>query len=222
MQLIVHKLLSFVLLVALTTIVSSAYDTEKEIPISCKADCISPYGMVLGTSTGDVAAYSNCQSKCVNYESNKWKGVYTGYKWQCVEYARRWLLVHKGAVYSDVDVAADIWNKIDHLTHVASKKKLPLESHLNGSKQPPQPSDLLIYARAFYGTGHVAVVTNVDYVNGVIEVGEQNYNNEPWPDDYARMIEFVKKGDNYWLLDSYLLGWKHIKNQGAVTEIRAN
>jgi hypothetical protein len=150
------------------------------------------------------------QSKCVIFEPHNWQGTYTGIKWQCVEYARRWLLVHKGAVYGDVDIAADIWDKIDHLTHVASNRQIPLESHLNGSKQPPEIGDLLIYARAFHDTGHVAVVTDVDYENGVIEVGEQNYANEPWPEDYARRIEFIKKGDNYWLLDGYLLGWKHI------------
>ncbi|MDH3871336.1 MAG: CHAP domain-containing protein, partial [Gammaproteobacteria bacterium] len=108
--------------------------------------------------------------------------------------------------------AADIWDQIDHLTHVATNKKLPLESYLNGSIQPPRVGDLLIYARAFHNTGHVAVVTDADYEKGVIEVGEQNYNNEPWPEDYARTVEFIKKGDNYWLLDGYLLGWKHVKD----------
>jgi glutathionylspermidine amidase/synthetase len=143
-------------------------------------------------------------------EPNHWKNVYTGIRWQCVEYARRWLLVNKGAVYSDVDVAADIWDEIDHLTDVRTNRELPLESHLNGSMQPPQVGDLLIYASELYGTGHVAVVLDTDYEDGVIEVGEQNYRNEPRPDDFARKIELVKKGDNYWLLDGYLLGWKHV------------
>ena len=146
------------------------------------------------------------------YEPNHLKGTYTGIKWQCVEYARRWLLINKGAIYGDVDIAADIWNNIDYLTDVSTNRAFPLESHLNGSKQPPQVGDLLIYARAFNDTGHVAVVIDTDYGNGVIEVGEQNYNNEPWPEDFARKIELVRKGDNYWLLDGYLLGWKHVRN----------
>jgi glutathionylspermidine amidase/synthetase len=209
-----HNLLSFILL-ALPLNTAHADNAESEIPIACRTDCISPYGRVLGVSTGGVEAYSNCQSRCVIFEPNKWKGTYTGIKWQCVEYARRWLLVHKGAVYGDVDIAADIWDKIDHLTHVATNTRIPLEPHLNGSNQPPQIGDLLVYARAFYDTGHVAVVTDVDYENSVIEVGEQNYNNEPWPEDYARTIEFIKKDNNYWLLDGYLIGWKHVKNQDA-------
>lgn len=203
------SLLSLVLL-ALPINNACGDSAEREVPAVCQTDCNSPYGKVLGVSAGAVEAYSNCQSKCVIFEPHNWQGTYTGIKWQCVEYARRWLLVHKGAVYGDVDIAADIWDKIDHLTHVASNRQIPLESHLNGSKQPPEIGDLLIYARAFHDTGHVAVVTDVDYENGVIEVGEQNYANEPWPEDYARRIEFIKKGDNYWLLDVYLLGWKHI------------
>jgi hypothetical protein len=47
----------------------------------------------------------------------------------------------------------------------------------------------------------------------MVEVSEQNFNNEYWPDDYARKIMLVRKGGNYWLLDGYLLGWKHAKTR---------
>ena len=184
--------------------------TVREMPALCETECVQPYGVVLGTTTQDVKAYSNCQSKCVNYQPNRFNDVYTGVKWQCVEYARRWLLVNKGAVYGDVETAADIWDKIDHLTHVATKKKIPLESHLNGSTHAPMVGDLLIYARALYDTGHVAVIINIDHDNGIIEVGEQNYKNEFWPDNYSRKIKFIKDNNQFWVLDSYLLGWKQI------------
>lgn len=182
----------------------------REFPALCQTDCTQPYGVVLGSASRGVQAYSNCQSKCVNYEPNSIKDVYTGVKWQCVEYARRWLFVHKGAVYGDVETAADIWDKINHLTHITTNKKIPLESYLNGSINSPMVGDLLIYAREFYDTGHVAVITNIDHDNGFIEVGEQNYNNELWPDNYSRKIKFIKDDDHFWILDSYLLGWKQI------------
>lgn len=201
--------LFFILLLVPAISPAFADDAKKEIPLACRTDCVSPYGHVLGADSDDVKAYSNCQSNCVIFEPNKWHGTYTGIKWQCVEYARRWLLVHKGMVYGDVDVAADIWNKIDHLTRVDTKKHVPLKSYVNGSSQPPKVGDLLIYARAFYDTGHVAVVTEVNLKKGVIKVGEQNYNNKPWPGNYARSIQLYKKADHYWLLDAYILGWKH-------------
>lgn len=186
--------------------------TPAELPFECQTDCSSPYGKVLGVSKRGIQAFSNCNSRCVIYEPNYLEGTYTGIKWQCVEYARRWLLVNRNAVYGDVDIAADIWDKIDHLTEIATNKKLPLESHLNGSKQPPQVGDLLVYAKEFHNTGHVAVVVDVDIRGGVIEVGEQNYDNAPWPGEFSRKIELIKNGDSYWLLDAYLLGWKHAKN----------
>ncbi|MDH5473514.1 MAG: CHAP domain-containing protein [Gammaproteobacteria bacterium] len=182
----------------------------KELPVACNTNCISPYGTVLGVSKRGIEAYSNCNSGCVIFEPNNLKNTYTGIKWQCVEYARRWLLINKGAVYGDVDTAADIWDKINNLTDVNTNITLQLESHLNGSKQAPQVGDLLIYSKEFNNTGHVAVVLNVDYKNGFIEVGEQNYTNDLWPGNYARKIELIKKSDIYWLLDQYLLGWKHI------------
>jgi glutathionylspermidine amidase/synthetase len=185
---------------------------KRNIPDTCTTQCVSPYGKILGKSPSGVEAYSNCRSECVIFEPNKKDGTYTGIKWQCVEYARRWLLVHKGAVYGDVDIAADIWNKIDHLTHVENKKKLQLASYVNGSTQAPRIGDMLIYAKAFYGTGHVAIVTDVDLKNGFVKVGEQNYNNDPWPGDYARKIDLINKNGKYWLLDGYILGWKRVKN----------
>jgi len=200
--------LFFILLLLPPVNPAFAGDVKKEIPVACRTDCVSPYGSVLGADADNVKAYSNCRSNCVIFEPNKWRGTYTGIKWQCVEYARRWLLVHKGMVFGDVDVAADIWDKIDHLTRVDTKEQIPLKSYLNGSPQAPKVGDLLIYARSFYNTGHVAVVTEVDLKKGLIKVGEQNYNNAPWPGDYARSIELYKKDGHYWLLDAYILGWK--------------
>jgi hypothetical protein len=204
-------ILLFIVLLASAFKFAFADNANKEIPVACQTECKSPYGMVLGKSPRGIEAYSNCQSGCVIFEPNEWHGTYTGIKWQCVEYARRWLLINTGAVYGDVDIAADIWDKIDHLTDINTKRQIPLENHLNGSTQPPEVGDLLIYAKAFHGTGHVSVVTGMDLKRGLVEVSEQNYNNETWPDGYARKIMLIKKGENYWLLDGYLLGWKHAK-----------
>ena len=191
---------------------SSLAGQSKPLPDNCKINCLSEYGQVLGISRSGVKAYSNCQSDCVIYEPHQWKGTYTGIKWQCVEYARRWLLINKGLVYGDVDIAADIWTKISSLTEVSTNKLHPLASYLNGSKQAPAVGDLLIYSQEFNKTGHVAIVTHVDTSNGFIDVAEQNFSNKTWPDNYARRIELINKDGAYWLLDQYLLGWKHISN----------
>ena len=205
-----HNLL-FIVLLAPAFNVACAGHTTKELPPACRTECKSPYGMALGKSPRGVEAYSNCQSGCVIYDPNQWNGRYTGIKWQCVEYARRWLLINTGTVFGDVDIAADLWDKIDHLTDAKTKRQIPVEARLNGSILPPAVGDLLIYAREYKGTGHVAVVTGVDIKGGTVDVSEQNFNNQLWTHDYARQIKLIKNGEKYWLLDGYLLGWKHVK-----------
>ena len=211
MQPILHKSLRLLFYGVFLLNVACTPDSETELPKSCKVDCKTPFGTILGTNSG-VPAFSNCQTTCINPESHQTEGSYTGLKWQCVEYARRWLLLNRNAVYGDVDIAADIWNQINHLVDIDTKKKHPLVSHVNGSIQPPKIGDLLIYAKAFLGTGHVAVVTNVDDALGLIQVAEQNFTNDAWSGDHARKIEIVKRGDAYWVLEPYILGWKHLQH----------
>ncbi len=191
--------------------VALAKDTGPDVvlPDACRTGCVSEYGTVLGTAAGGVPAYSNCRPDCVVFVPNTQDGVYTGIQWQCVEFARRWLLRHKGAVYGDVDVAADIWDRIDHLERISDQRAIPLTAFPNGSRQPPAVGDLLIYASAYLGTGHVAVISGVDLSAHKVKVAEENYLNTKWPGDYAREIDLVVQDGRYWLLDAYLLGWKH-------------
>ncbi|MDM8559928.1 hypothetical protein QUF82_13925 [Thiotrichales bacterium HSG14] len=41
-------------------------------------------------------------------------------------------------------------------------------------------------------------------------MAEQNFSNKKWVENYARKIDLIEKEGKYWLLDAYLLGWKHI------------
>lgn len=179
-----------------------------DLPQACRTHCVTPFGTVLGEADG-VPAYSNCSAKCVDRKPAKTNGVYTGIKWQCVEYARRWLLKRDDAVFASVDVAADIWNKIHHLERVGHKGIIPLKNYPNGSARPPSVGDLLIYARAYLGTGHVAVITGVNLTSHAITVAEQNYLNKKYSGNYARKIVLIEKNHRYWVLDPYVLGWKH-------------
>ncbi len=184
-----------------------------ELPLFCSQDCVVDYGEMLGESESGVKAFSNCNNACVNptpYFINK---TFTGIKWQCVEYARRWLLVNKGVVYGDVDVAADIW-QLETVFTSDKKSQKPFINILNGDKQYGlQRGDLLIYSRAFYGTGHVAVVLKIDELKQRLYLGEQNFDNGIWEEGYARDIPYIKRGDEIWVLDPYLIGWKRVINQ---------
>jgi hypothetical protein len=54
----------------------------------------------------------------------------------------------------------------------------------------------------------VAVVLKVDLKKRLVYLGEENFSNNKWPGNYARAIPFVKSKKGYFLLDSYLIGWK--------------
>lgn len=179
------------------------------IPLPCRSNCETNYGVELGRSPADIAAYSNCNSNCVVFEPNHMVDVYTGIKWQCVEYARRWLLHEFEVVYGDVDIAADIWN-LDQVTSPATGQSFKFDSIVNGSQSKPQRGDLLIYGKEYLGTGHVAVIVAINEEQSTLQLAEQNYLNSRWNLDFAREISYRQEADQFWLLDAYLIGWKRV------------
>ncbi len=184
-------------------------DGADKIPQQCSTDCKTSYGSVIGKSPAGVLAYSNCNSDCVIFEPNNLDDIYTGIKWQCVEYARRWLLNEQRVVFGDVDIAADIWG-MQQVNNPFSKQVLRFESIVNGATALPQRGDLLIYGKDYLGTGHVAVVVAIDEKLHKIQVAEQNYANTKWQAEYAREITYSESENLIWLLDSYLIGWKRV------------
>jgi hypothetical protein len=112
-------------------------------------------------------------------------------------------------VYGDVDIAADIWG-LDYVTRVKDKRKFKMSTYPNGNETIPAIGDLLIYAKAYLKTGHVAVISKIDQASKTVQVTEQNYNNTKWGHNYSRSISYVKHGNKFWLLDAYLLGWKRV------------
>jgi hypothetical protein len=191
---------------------NSSVTAQNRLPETCRSDCATPYGEWLGVARGNVPAFSNCNAECVVFDPNKLNGTFTGIKWQCVEFARRWLLAEKGTVFEDVDTASDLWRKVQSLIRISDGKRIPLDDYLNGSSEPPQVGDLIIYAKEYFDTGHVAVVTKVELKNGSLDLAEQNFLNQKWPGDYARRVGLVQKDGRHWVLDAYVLGWKRMRS----------
>lgn len=199
------------LLAALLLAVGSLTNASESqaIPQQCKTNCTSRYGLELGSSPAGITAYSNCNSDCVIFDPHHFEDIYTGIKWQCVEYARRWLLHEFNVVYGDVDIAADIWN-IDQVTNPITGQAFKFSSVVNGSQSKPQRGDLLVYAKDYLGTGHVAIVVGINEERETLQLAEQNYFNTKWDNNFSREISFITKGDKFWLLDAYLIGWKRV------------
>jgi glutathionylspermidine amidase/synthetase len=147
-----------------------------------------------------------------------------GYKWQCVEFARRWLYLNKGYIFDDVAMAYNIFD-LRSVRDIKTNCRLPLNAFANGNKKHPEPGCLLIWNKGgeFEGTGHVAVVTEV--TDQYLRIAEQNVGQQIWPDtgDYSRELHAKVTSDGeYWVTcsfgDAEILGWMIQTDQDTYAE----
>ncbi len=178
------------------------------------------FGTVIGMAPGNVPVYSCDYDSADEAElpdrhsyRNYVDGIYMGHKWQCVEFARRWMYINQGLLFDDVAMAYEIF-ELTTVRDLKNNRRLPLRSFSNGSKRHPEPGDLLIWDEGgeFERTGHVAVITEVrpDRIRFV----EQNLDNHVWPEgrDYSRELKAsTTPTGEYWLECSFgdetILGW---------------
>ncbi len=181
---------------------------------------VAPFGTLLGYAPGDVGAYSSDYPTASETEYPRRRsfrsyldGIYMGYKWQCVEFARRWMYLNKGYIFDDVAMAYDIF-ELRSVRDVSSNTRLPLQAFRNGAKRHPEPGALLIWEEdgEFEETGHVAVITEV-YPDR-LRIAEQNVGHRLWPEgqNYCRELRAKVTADgDYWVECSYnhatILGW---------------
>lgn len=152
---------------------------------------------VLGIDKYGVPSYQNNDKSSANY----YNGFYTGIKYQCVEYARRWLIQVKGYTFPEVDHAYQIYDL--PIAQTIKGKALLFES-IPSSSIDIRAGDLVIYRKSdTFPHGHVAVVSDVDA--SFVYLSEQNMNKRKWKQNYSRKI--LKTNIN----DGTILGWKRIK-----------
>lgn len=166
------------------------------------------FGTVLGHAPGGVPVYSSDYASADAtqlpdrgaYRSYV-DGIFMGYKWQCVELARRWLYLNRGYIFDGVGMAYDIF-QLRSVRVVKDNRLLPLHSFANGALRPPEPGCLLVWDEGgdFADTGHVAIVTevNADRVRFV----EQNVEHRVWPSpqNYSRELPLARtRAGGYWI-----------------------
>ncbi|KAJ1565346.1 hypothetical protein HK096_003312 [Nowakowskiella sp. JEL0078] len=183
----------------------------------------APFGTLLGVTHGGVQVYSsNYKQTPPEYSgpdfsySNFLNGVYTGSKWQCVEFSRRYLIVNHGITFASIRMAYNIFD-LKHVSRLADDSNFPFISHRNFSKVMPEVGSLVIWEPQgyFHTTGHVAVVTAIG--NDHIDIVEQNVDDAVWPKgrDYSRRLR-VTRGEHgnielhCTFRDTKLLGWMSV------------
>jgi hypothetical protein len=128
-----------------------------------------------------------------------WRGIYTGIKYQCVELARRYYLMHYGLLISDVPNAKDLFPQRT-LFNIRTGMPQYWPAELNIGTKLPSPGSLLIWmpTKDFPLSGHVAVVTQV--TKNYVYVIEQNYGT-------GRRRLPVRNGK---IVSPGLIGWKDV------------
>ena len=135
----------------------------------------------------------------INYIRHRGRLFATGIKFQCVEFARRWLLIHYDMIFDNVDDAINIWN-LNTITRITDNKRFSFVSILHDGHALPKVGSLLIYrSTPVLQTGHVAVVTRIE--NGLLHFAERNRNH------FNKTVRILPNG---MLDDPEIIGWKTI------------
>ncbi|BDH47284.1 bifunctional glutathionylspermidine amidase/glutathionylspermidine synthase [Salmonella enterica subsp. enterica serovar Choleraesuis] len=179
----------------------------------------APFGTLLGHAPGGVAIYSSdydSADPALFPDDSAFRSYldseYMGYKWQCVEFARRFLYLNYGMVFTDVRMAYEIFS-LRYLRQVVNDNILPLQAFANGSARAPVAGALLIWQQGgeFEETGHVAVITQV--LGDKVRVAEQNVIHQPLPagQQWTRELALHGRDGKYTIQDTFddteILGW---------------
>jgi trypanothione synthetase/amidase len=164
-------------------------------PVSFDQPGHVPFGEVQGYAPGNIPAYSNKHDHFFSGERSIDDNVFCGFKYQCVEFARRWLLERKGLVLPDVNWACHIF-KLKTVKDAVTAEDVPVVAVRNGTEAKPEPDTLIIYPSSESNTvGHVGAITEVgdDYVC----VADQNYRFHKWESSYSYKLKLEHK-DGVW------------------------
>jgi glutathionylspermidine amidase/synthetase len=164
---------------------------QQASPGEIPASGASPFGTVLGFGPLSVPAYSSDYASADKTQFPDWDSfqhkegdVFYGFKWQCVEYARRWLIKALGITFGSIDYAWQIFD-LPTASRVAGGEAVPWLAVPNGGPglRRPQMGSVLIWHEQLGGyyneTGHVAIVTEAS--DTFVRVAEQNIDDVPWP-----------------------------------------
>ncbi len=129
-------------------------------------------------------------------------GYYYGYRWQCVEFVKRFYYEAKGHKMPDL-----YGNAIDYFSYDTEQgemnKQRGLLQYYNGGNVAPKEDDLIVFTDTKYG--HVAIITKVTENN--IEVIQQNVKGKP-----RQSYDLVNKDGNFYVgTDREPAGWLRLK-----------
>jgi glutathionylspermidine amidase/synthetase len=163
------------------------------------------FGSIVGSVNG-VDSYSSYKA-VKPYQKNYINNIFTGLKWQCVEFARRYLIITKNITFKEINNAYELFD-IKHFTSLKDNSMIHIQKCKNGSHIKPYKGSLLIWKQMTDNiNGHVAIITQINLDS--IMICEQNYKNIKWENNYSRILKF-KYNNGYYIEDKNIIGWINI------------
>ena len=142
------------------------------------------FGTIIGYTPEKVEVYS-CKNPIKdekNYIIVNKKRIYTGIKYQCVELARRYLILTRNITFAPISDANQLIINPPVFTNINTNEVLKIKIYKNGK---PKIGDLLIWDNTYIDTGHVAVIT--DIMDDSVCICEQNQSNKKFK-KYSRKV----------------------------------
>lgn len=174
---------------------SKSQNSNKENKIIRQSDVKA--GTIIDEYEG-VPVYSNGADYMASHGlSNSEDGYYYGYKWQCVEYVKRFYYLKFGHKMPDgAGNAKFFYNPM--LEQGEFNEQRGLIQYHNGGNVKPKVDDLLVFYEGSYG--HVAIISEVS--DGWIEVVQQN------SETPRKKYQLLERNGTYTILDEKApAGW---------------
>ena len=173
---------------------------------------IIPFGNIIGKDFYGITAFSNytVNPNEMRYDKSYiFKNIFTGIKWECVEFIRRWLIIRYSITFQELDTAFKIFDlPYIKFSNLITGENLPYIKYYNGTigNLLPNVGTIIIWDKfGEHPYGHCAIVVKID--DYYIYISEQNWNNEKWDNPYSRKIPY-----RLGILNSVLLIDKNIYN----------
>ncbi|ESL08431.1 trypanothione synthetase [Trypanosoma rangeli SC58] len=159
-----------------------------------------PIHGICGYAPGSIPAYSNGMGATITAERHYERHYFMGYKWQCVEFARRWLFYRKGLALPQYDFAAHLIH-LQEVRDVCTGAAVPCRFIPQGSTEPPEADGLIVYPGCRKNiVGHVGVITHVTSTS--VQVADQNRFFHHWGDNtFSAEFPLECVEDRYYIRD---------------------
>jgi len=146
------------------------------------------FDIILGKTKEGVICYKNEGNVEGNYFYPPYN-IYTGEKWECVEFVRRYLIKTRNVTFSQVNSSYDVFH-LPYFINLYEVLPYEIQKYKNGEVIPVS-GDIIIFHVDNEQYGHICVIDSVKEQS--IQIVEQNYDNKSWGNkDYSRIIYYNK------------------------------